>query len=221
MIRKLLYLFLNLFLRIFTRVETKGENNVPEKGAAIFAINHIGRLDMVLAFISIKRWDATGWAAEKYQTWPLFGWLIKNLQGVWVNRQNPGVAAIKEAKKYLNAGWLFGVAPEGTRSETRTLQEGKPGGAYLASVTGVPVIPVGVTFPIDTFYQAIKLKKPKMTIAFGEPFYIPKLDKKKKQVQLDKHTDEIMCQIAKLLPVEYQGIYANHPRLLELISSNE
>jgi len=221
MIRKLLFIFLNLSLRVFTRVESEGVENVPLNGPAIFVINHIGRLDMVLAFISIKRWDATGWAAEKYRNWPVFGWLINSLDGVWVNRKNPGVNAIKKAKEYLKAGWLFGVAPEGTRSKTRSLQEGKPGVAYLASVTGLPMIAVGTTFPVDTVWQALKLKKPIMTIKFSQPFYIPKIDRKNKQMQLEKHTDEIMCQIAKLLPEEFQGVYQNHPRLIEILRTIE
>jgi 1-acyl-sn-glycerol-3-phosphate acyltransferase len=30
-------------------------------------------------------------------------------------------------------------------------------------------------------------------------------------------TDEIMCQIAALLPESYRGVYADHPRLKELL----
>lgn len=219
MIRKLLFYTFSFFLRLFANVQSTGLQNIPAKGPAIVVLNHIGRLDMVMAFISINRWDATGWAADNYRKRPFFGWLIKNLDGVWVNRENPGVNAIKEAKKYLKAGWLFGIAPEGTRSKARSLLEGKPGVAYLASITGVPIIAGGTTFPKDTVYQALKLKKPLMTIEFGEPFYIPKLNKLDKQKQLDTHTDEVMCQIAKLLPEAYRGVYANHPRLLELINN--
>jgi 1-acyl-sn-glycerol-3-phosphate acyltransferase len=30
-------------------------------------------------------------------------------------------------------------------------------------------------------------------------------------------TDEIMCRIAALLPKRYRGVYADHPRLKELL----
>jgi 1-acyl-sn-glycerol-3-phosphate acyltransferase len=33
-------------------------------------------------------------------------------------------------------------------------------------------------------------------------------------------TDEIMCQIAALLPEKYRGVYADHPRLQELLNSH-
>jgi hypothetical protein len=32
-------------------------------------------------------------------------------------------------------------------------------------------------------------------------------------------TDEIMCQIAVRLPEKYRGVYADHPRLRELLKN--
>jgi hypothetical protein len=31
-------------------------------------------------------------------------------------------------------------------------------------------------------------------------------------------TDEIMCRIGSMLPEKYRGVYAEHPRLKELIA---
>ena len=31
-------------------------------------------------------------------------------------------------------------------------------------------------------------------------------------------TDEIMCRIGVMLPEKYRGVYANHPRLKELLA---
>jgi hypothetical protein len=33
-------------------------------------------------------------------------------------------------------------------------------------------------------------------------------------------TDEIMCQIAARLPEKYRGVYADHPRLKEILNSH-
>jgi 1-acyl-sn-glycerol-3-phosphate acyltransferase len=33
-------------------------------------------------------------------------------------------------------------------------------------------------------------------------------------------TEEIMCRIAALLPEKYRGVYADHPRLNELLSAH-
>jgi 1-acyl-sn-glycerol-3-phosphate acyltransferase len=37
---------------------------------------------------------------------------------------------------------------------------------------------------------------------------------------LKQYTDEIMCRIAALLPERYRGVYAEHPRLKELLAEN-
>jgi 1-acyl-sn-glycerol-3-phosphate acyltransferase len=39
---------------------------------------------------------------------------------------------------------------------------------------------------------------------------------KNREQILDDQTEEIMCQIAALLPESYHGVYADHPRLKEL-----
>jgi 1-acyl-sn-glycerol-3-phosphate acyltransferase len=37
---------------------------------------------------------------------------------------------------------------------------------------------------------------------------------------LEAFTDEIMCRIAALLPPAYRGVYSDHPRLKELLTSS-
>ena len=40
---------------------------------------------------------------------------------------------------------------------------------------------------------------------------------KNRDTALKQFTDEIMCHIAALLPENYRGVYADHPRLKELL----
>ena len=37
--------------------------------------------------------------------------------------------------------------------------------------------------------------------------------------QLEDGTTEVMCRIAAMLPPEYRGVYADHPRLKELLAA--
>jgi 1-acyl-sn-glycerol-3-phosphate acyltransferase len=43
------------------------------------------------------------------------------------------------------------------------------------------------------------------------------MNRKNRDAYLAAQTDEIMCRIAALLPEQYHGVYANHPRLKELL----
>jgi len=50
----------------------------------------------------------------------------------------------------------------------------------------------------------------------GKPFSLPPIDRKNRDEGLQNNTDEIMCQIAALLPPDLRGVYANYPRVHEL-----
>jgi 1-acyl-sn-glycerol-3-phosphate acyltransferase len=41
-----------------------------------------------------------------------------------------------------------------------------------------------------------------------------------REKQLSENTEEIMCRIAAQLPESHRGIYADHPRLSELLAIN-
>ncbi len=59
-----------------------------------------------------------------------------------------------------------------------------------------------------------------ITIRVGEPFELPPLDRKNRDASLQANTDEIMCQIAALLPPKYRGVYADYPRVQELLTGD-
>jgi 1-acyl-sn-glycerol-3-phosphate acyltransferase len=54
----------------------------------------------------------------------------------------------------------------------------------------------------------------------GKPFIIPPLPKQDRDAALQHATDEIMCQIAALLPERYRGVYAGQPRVKELLNES-
>lgn len=121
----------------------------------------------------------------------------------------------------MEAGKCLIIAPEGTRSRSGSLIEGKPGVAYLAARSGFPIIPVGITGTEDkTIFRNIKrFKKSTVTLTGGKPFVIPPLPNKDRDAALRNATDEVMCRIAALLPETYRGIYKDHPRMKELLQN--
>jgi 1-acyl-sn-glycerol-3-phosphate acyltransferase len=113
------------------------------------------------------------------------------------------------------------IAPEGTRSRTGSLIEAKPGASYLATKLDRPIVPVGITGTED---QALlgnlkKLRRGSIVVTAGPSFTLPPLPKENRDEALKQYTDEIMCHIAALLPEKYRGVYANHPRLKELLQA--
>ncbi|HJZ04391.1 MAG TPA: hypothetical protein VJ327_00830, partial [Patescibacteria group bacterium] len=98
--------------------------------------------------------------------------------------------------------------------------EGKPGVAYLAARSGFPVVPVAITGTEDKVIlgNLKRLRKSTIILTGGEPFIIPPLPNKNRDEALQNYTDEIMCRIAALLAERYRGVYAEHPRLKEILA---
>jgi len=211
-----------IVLKIIARVDISGYEYIPETGGAIVVTNHIGRLDGMLGVILADRDDFILMIAEKYQKYAFWRWVGKKVDAVWLDRYDADFHAIRVVHKRLKQGEILGMAPEGTRSKTGTMAEGKPGAAYLASKTNVPIIPVGL---VGTEDQVVKdrlshFRRLDITIRIGEPFFLPPMSRKNRNEYLAINTEEIMCRIASLLPSPYRGYYADAPRLQEILADH-
>lgn len=205
-------------MNLIARVEVRGLENVP-KGNVILASNHLGRLDTAILLYAVERKDIIMPIAEKYKNHPLFGMLGRSINGVWLNRFEADYAALREILRRMEQGGLMVIAPEGTRSKTEALQEGKMGVAFLASKSGYPVIPAALTGTEDRLViQNLKrLRRSHITATLGKPFYVEIPKGRGREQAMREATDEIMCQLAALLPEKYRGVYADHPRLRQLL----
>ncbi len=201
---------------LFADVEVHGLEHIPP-GGCLLCPNHLSRFDAGLVFCLLRGRNVTAFAADKYRPQPFFRAIVEMVDAIWVNRGAIGPSTIRAALQTLRDGRLLGLAPEGTRSATRALQPGKHGAALLAATAGVPIVPVAIT-GTEHMAEAIKrFRRARLTVTLGEPFPLPPLTGDQRAQKLDTYTDEIMCRIAALLPEPYRGVYADHPRLAELL----
>lgn len=204
------------------RFEIRGKENVPESGAFVIAVNHIGIIDIAMFHYVFDRYDMFIPVGEKWENTGWIRWLAGNLNFLFVDRFNPDLKALRKMIALMDSGNSLVIAPEGTRSKTGALIEGKPGVAYLAARSGFPVVPVAITGTEDKviFGNIKRLRKSPVTLTAGKPFTLPPIPRENREETLQAFTDEIMCQIAALLPERYHGVYAEHPRLKELKKRN-
>jgi len=216
---KVLRFLIRILLNLIAHVEIHGKENVPLTGGMILSSNHIGILDIIMVYFGIDRTDLFIPVAEKWEKIGWIKWLGGQLNFLFVDRYNPDLKALRKMMALMKEGKCLVIAPEGTRSRTGSLNEGKPGVAYLAARSGFPVIPVAITGTEDeVLLENVKqLKKSRITLTGGKPFLIPPLPKTDRDEALKNYIDEIMCQMAALLPERYRGVYAEHPRLKELL----
>lgn len=216
---RILRFLIRVLLRLIANIEIRGKENVPLTGGMILSSNHIGILDIIMVYYGIERTDIFIPVAEKWEKIGWIRWLGQQLNFLFIDRYNPDLKAMRKMIKLMEDGKCLVIAPEGTRSRTGSLNEGKPGVAFLAARSGFPVIPVAITGTEDEVIKANvkKLRKSNITLTGGKPFIIPPLPKKKRDEALQNYTDEIMCRIAAILPERYRGVYAEHSRLNDLL----
>lgn len=204
-------------MNMIADIEVHGAEKAPE-GNLIAAANHLGRLDTAALLCVIDREDIIMPVAEKYKNHPFFGAIGRAVNGIWLNRFEADYPALREILARMEKGGILVIAPEGTRSKTEALQEGKLGVAFLASKSGYPVVPVAVTGTEDraVIENLKRLRRSKIVVKVGDAFRIEIPKGKGREEAMRQATDEIMCRIGAMLPEKYRGFYADHPRLKEL-----
>lgn len=218
MFLKALRILCRAILKVIARVDIQGMEHIPESGGALIITNHLGRLDAMLGVVLADRDDIILMIADKYEKYAFWRILGNKLDAIWLNRNEADFHALREVTRRLKTGGIGGIAPEGTRSKTEALLPGKPGAAYIAAKTGVQLIPVALWGTEDRVVKErlSRFKRLDIRIRIGEPFTLPRLQRKNRDEMLQQGTDEMMCRIATMLPEKYRGVYADHPRLLEL-----
>jgi 1-acyl-sn-glycerol-3-phosphate acyltransferase len=216
----LIRFLIRLLAPVVMRLEVFGKENLPASGAYIAVANHLGVLDSLLVYYLLERQDIILIIAEKHTRYAFTRWLVRSLDAIYIDRFNADMAVMREVLRRLRKGGVLVIAPEGTRSQTGALLEGRQGASFLAAKTGVPIIPVGATGTQDRLLLANlkRLRRTPVTVRIGESFQLPPLSKQDRDAALLADTTEIMCRIAVLLPPEYRGFYADHPRLHELLN---
>ncbi len=218
--RQALRSVVGFLLRNLTTVEVVGLENMPQQNCGcLVCVNHLAIFDPVIVYICCGRTDQTALVAKKHFANPFLRWIVNIVGGIWINREEADTHAIRAAQAYLRGGGCLGISPEGTRSPTRALIEPKTGAAYLADKAQVPIVPVALEGTETIIPSWKRLRRPRIRMIVGQPFMLPPLDRKERDRDLQRNTDEIMCRIAVLLHEQYRGVYADHPRLLELLKT--
>ena len=205
-------------LGLIARIEIIGSLDFQNSGF-IIAGNHVGRLEAFLVILLANRDDIVLILAEKYKKYAFWRYVARKVDAIWINRFEADFGALRVVLKRLEQGEVMAVAPEGTRSPTEALLPGRPGAVYLAAKSGLPLIPIGVTGTEDRVvkYRLKRLQRLDITARIGQPFHLPPMPRAGRDEWLQAQTDELMCRIATLLPPSHRGVYADHPRLLELL----
>jgi 1-acyl-sn-glycerol-3-phosphate acyltransferase len=218
---KLAQLTLGVMLKIVFRPWAAGARNVPQRGPAILASNHLSFADHFFGPLPLRRQVIFLAKAEYFTGRGLKGLITRaffSALGQIPMDRGGGAAserALRTGLRVLEEGKLLGIYPEGTRSPDGRLYRGKTGIARLALEGQVPVIPVAMvgTFEFMPSGQTRPNFRIRPGVRFGEPldfsrFYGKASDRR----VLREVTDEVMRAIEKLSGQEYVDMYAQQAK---------
>jgi 1-acyl-sn-glycerol-3-phosphate acyltransferase len=212
------------WLRVLFRPWVEGLDNVPDKGAAILASNHLSFSDSFFLPLVVPR-PITFLAKSDYFTG-------KGIKGFFTKMFFAGVgqvpvdrsggraseAALRTGLRILGEGSLLGIYPEGTRSPNGTLYRGKTGLARMAMEAKVPIIPAAMinTYEIQPPGQ-VRPSIRRVGIRLGRPLDFSRYEGlENDRFVLRSVTDEVMYELMSLSGQEYVDMYAT--RAKELIA---
>lgn len=211
-LRWIVFLVIKVGLSILCRVDAGELRRVPMRGPMIIISNHTGQLEVPILFAWLSPRPISGWA--KSETWdiPFFKWLFNLWGAIPLRRGEADMKALRAALDKLEAGYIFGVAPEGTRNKTGRLLRAHPGAVTLAARGGAPILPVA-HWGGENFTSNLKrLRRTDFHVRVGRPFIIHSSGKRIGREERQQIADEMMYQIAALLPEEYRGAYSDPSR---------
>ncbi|GAA5156255.1 hypothetical protein GCM10023340_43560 [Nocardioides marinquilinus] len=153
------------------RIRLHGAEHLPKDGPAIVAANHVGIVDGPLMAIFSPR---PVHALTKVEMFEGRTGLVLRLSGqIPLDRFATDPRAVKTTLRLLREGHVVGIFPEGGRGAGE-LELFHRGAAYLALVTGAPIVPlmmIGTREPGGSL-SSLPGRKAEIDMVYGEPFTV-------------------------------------------------
>lgn len=208
-------------IRFGWNLEVRGLENVPATGGAIMAPNHLSVIDHFVVGAALNRRITYVGKAEYMDSWKT-RYIFPAMGMIPIDRGGGSAAqrALDAAARLLEAGELFGIYPEGTRSRDGLLHKGHTGVARLALRTGCPIIPVGLqgTDEVQPADRPVPRLFRMMRVSFGRPVEVARYaGRSDDRMLLRQITDEVMFEIGRMSGQQYVDTYASREQTSEAL----
>ena len=191
-------IFLAPLVGILLVKEIRGRENIP-KSNFILASNHQSYLDIIACgyicvprnFTFIGQVDKGKGAVGMLRDFFYFlGGVIR------LNRKDDSSKkeAFNRAVDVINSGSSLVIYPEGTRTKTGEVQQGKWGVAKIFLKTGVPVLPLGIRGAFEMLSPDGKISLKRMIrLKIGQPIFFKEEFEKAKNMSVESEEYKELC----------------------------
>lgn len=208
------WLVLGPVVWLVTRPAVRGR--LPRRGPLIVACNHLTEIDSLvlgaalsrrLTFVAKSEYFGRGGLRGRF-----YGMVCRATGQIPIERggDGRGEAGLEAARRILDAGQVWAIYPEGTRSPDGQLHRGRTGVMRVAlSRPHATVVPVGIQGTAEVDQPQQRLWRPgRVRIAIGRPFDLSRwTGQAEDPAAWREATDELMRQIQVLSAQQYVDRY--------------
>ena len=200
---------LKVITSLICRIDAAQLAQVPAQGPLIIYANHVNILEIPILYTRLQPRRVHGMLLAERWDIPLLRWVLDATETIPLHRGEADIDAIRKGLEVLEKGEMLVMAPEGTRSHNGHLQGAHPGVVLLALHSRAELIPV-VYYGAEKYKENLsRLKRTDFHIRVGKLFHLDDRGEKVTKQVREKMMEEMMLQLASLLPPEYRGRYAD------------
>jgi 1-acyl-sn-glycerol-3-phosphate acyltransferase len=185
-------------------VRVHGAEHISRTGPLILAGNHIGLLDGPLLTALVPR--PVHALTKKEMFHGRTGLALRVFGQIPLSRHEVDPSAMKDCLKVLRDGGVVLIFPEGTRGAGE-MARAHAGAAYLALVTGAPVVPVAIfgTREPGGHIDSVPPRGAGLDVVYGPPVYWERQPWPRRQAEVRRATEELRNRHVEHL-VAAQGV---------------
>jgi len=196
-------------LSVLARVRVEVDGELPKEGPLIVVANHMSNADppLVAGWLTPKLGRQMHVLAKEGLFVPVVGFVLRQLGATPVRSGGSDMEAYRVARGFLDRGEILCIFPEGTRSPDGVIAEPKPGVAMLATRTGVPILPIGISGSDRFLGRGARFPRigARITLKVGRPFTVTLDTSIPRREAIQKASDEIMSRVAALVDESHRG----------------
>ncbi|MCB1247430.1 MAG: 1-acyl-sn-glycerol-3-phosphate acyltransferase [Acidimicrobiia bacterium] len=161
-----------LLSRAYFDLSVEGAQHVPPTGKVVLASNHFSHLDPPLLGVHTDRPVRFLAVDELFGKSRVLDGALRFWDAIPLDRDGYPVAAMRQAIRHLEDDGVLALFPEGRRVERWGVNDPKRGAAWLAWITGAPLIPVAIhgtqhaMTPLDSTFRRTSVR-----IWYEEPLW--------------------------------------------------
>lgn len=153
------------------RYRAWGTHHIPRTGPVLFLSNHQSFLDPILVGLGAHRRQFYALARSTLLRPKIFGWLIRSLNAIPVERGASDVGALRQCIDVLQRGHALLLFPEGRRTEDGSVGAFQNGTLLIIKRAMPQVVPVAIEGAFQAWPRTRALPKAtgRVGAMFGQP----------------------------------------------------